>query len=95
MEQGFRMDVAENKGTLMPRSKKKKPGNGRSWQLETIFCIAMLGLFFLLWMLKEFFQATAGELIAVYFVGTIAMIVALWAIDPKAVEHVMDSLSRP
>ncbi|OLS31499.1 MAG: hypothetical protein ThorAB25_02210 [Candidatus Thorarchaeota archaeon AB_25] len=46
-------------------------------------------------MLKEFFQVTAGELIAVYFVGTIAMIVALWAIDPKAAEHTMDSLSRP
>lgn len=89
------MDVAENKGTLMLRSKKKKPGNGRSWQFVTIFCIAMLGLFFLLWMLKEFFQVTAGELIAVYFVGTIAMIVALWAIDLKAAEHAMDSLSRP
>ena len=89
------MDVAENKGTLMPRSKKKKLGNGRNWQFETIFCIAMIGLFFLLWMLKELFQATAGELIAVYFIGTIAMIVALWAIHPKAAEHAMDSLSRP
>lgn len=79
----------------MPRSKKKKSGNGRSKKFETIFCIVELGLLFLLWILKEFFQATAGELIAVYIIGNIAMIVALLAIDRRAAEHALDILSRP
>jgi hypothetical protein len=79
----------------VPRSKKKKPGNGRSKQFETIFCISLLGLLFLLWILKIFVQATPGELIAVYFIGTIILIVALRAIDRRAAEHALDIISRP
>ena len=79
----------------MPRSKKKKPGNGRTKQFETIFCIAELGIFLLLWILKVFFQVDAGQLIAVYFISNIVLIVVLRAFDRKAAEHALDILSRP
>ncbi len=55
----------------------------------------MLGLFFVLWILKVFFQLTAGELIVVYFIGTIAMIVVLRSVNRKAAEHAVDILGRP
>lgn len=79
----------------MPRSKKKKPGNGRTKRFETIFCIAEMGLLLLIWLLRIYVDATSGELIAIFFIGNIAMIVALYAIDRRAAENAIDILSRP
>lgn len=78
----------------MPQSKKKKPGNGMSERFEIIFYISELGLVFLLWLLNVFMQATAEELLAVYFVGQLVVIVVLRAINRKAADHAMDILSK-
>ena len=77
----------------MPRSKKKKPGDGRRKQFEEIFCVSELVLIFLLLILDSFFQATAGELIVFYLVGKLAVIITLRAIDRRAAEYAMEKVS--
>jgi hypothetical protein len=79
----------------VPRSKKTKPGKGRSKQFETIFCVAQIGLFIILWVLKAFFQATTAEILVVYFGGTLAVIVVMRAIDREAAEDALSVLGRP
>jgi hypothetical protein len=79
----------------VPKSKKKKPGNGRRKQFETIFCIAEIVLFIFLWTLRTFFDATAVQILVVYFIVTIAVIVVLRTFYRRAVEYALDVLGKP
>ncbi|MFW9976303.1 MAG: hypothetical protein ACFFDQ_13610 [Candidatus Thorarchaeota archaeon] len=73
----------------MPKSKKKKPGNGRKKQFKQIFCVSDLVLIFLLWILSSFFQATGVEIIVFYLVGSLAVIIVLRAIDRRATQQAL------
>ncbi len=77
----------------MPKSKKKKPGNGRKRQFEQILCASGLVLIFLLWILYGFFQATGSEIIAVYLIGSLAVIIILRAIDRRATKQALQEIS--
>ncbi len=79
----------------MPRSKKQKPGNERTKKFETIFIITMVGLVFFLWILREFFQATVGQLLAVFLIGTLVVISVLRLFDRRAAEYAIHTLGRP
>ncbi|MHA3963616.1 MAG: hypothetical protein AM325_008740 [Candidatus Thorarchaeota archaeon SMTZ1-45] len=75
----------------MVSSKKKKPGNGRRRQFKEIFCASELILLFLVWILNDYFQATIGELLAFYLIGSLIVILILRAINRQAAEHAMES----
>jgi len=78
----------------VPRSKKKKPGNGQSKKFETIFCVADIVLVIFLGILKVYLDISTGELLIMYFIGTTAVIIALRAINREAAEDAMSVLKR-
>ncbi len=78
----------------MPRTKKKKPGTGMSKQFETIICISQMGLLFLIWILRTFYQSTDFEIILIYFIGTALVIIVLRSINKSAADKAMDVLPR-
>ena len=77
---------------MLPRARKKKPGTGQSKQFENIFCLSEIVLLILLWILGTFFQATAVQLLLIYFVGSVLVIIVLKAVNPSATDRAMDVL---
>jgi F0F1-type ATP synthase assembly protein I len=78
----------------LPKTKKKKPGNGRAKTFETIFLVSDLVLILFLWVLNKFFDVSAGEIIAFYLIGTLVVLMVLRAIDRKAASKGIELPSR-
>jgi len=78
----------------LPKTKKKKPGTGRTKLLENIFLVSDVVLILFLWVLNQVFQISVGEIIVFYLLGTLTILMVLRAIDRKAVENVIELPSR-
>jgi len=79
----------------VPRSKKKKPSEGRREYFNTIFCLVQIVLFVFLWMIVTYLDATTTDVIVVYFVGNLIVVLVLRSIDRGAAEDAMRTLGKP
>jgi uncharacterized membrane protein len=79
----------------VPRSKKKKPGEGRREQFNTIFCIVQIVLFCFLWIMVTYLEATTTDVIVVYFIGNLVAVVVLRSIDRGAANDALNILGKP